>query len=59
MFKGVDKNLSASQWKDFPPTILIHGDKDELAPFVMSSKLVDIFGKLLPVRRKRREEVFI
>jgi hypothetical protein len=43
--KGVDKYVSDPSWKDFPPTIIVHGDQDPMVLLSASEKAVSIIGK--------------
>ncbi len=36
LMRGVDKSLSDEAWKDFPKTIIVHGDEDDMAPYQVS-----------------------
>jgi hypothetical protein len=42
---GVDRDLGDSGWKDFPGTILVHGDEDAVVPVELSKELVGVIGK--------------
>ena len=42
---GVDKSFSDPAWKDFPPTIIVHGDMDPLVPLRVSEEAVSVIGK--------------
>ena len=47
LLEGVDKGLEDEGWKDFPRTILVHGDADMVVPFGMSEMLVEVIGMLV------------
>ncbi|KAE8440796.1 hypothetical protein EG329_006574 [Mollisiaceae sp. DMI_Dod_QoI] len=45
LMRGVDKSLSDEAWKDFPKTIIVHGDEDDMAPYQVS---LDAFRAIGP-----------
>lgn len=47
MLGSVDKGLSDEGWKDFPGTVLVHGDKDMVVPYELSIDVSKIIGKIL------------
>lgn len=46
MVKGVDKSLSDSAWKDYPPTIVVHGDADDMVLLQASKDVIAVIGKI-------------
>ncbi|KUJ14331.1 alpha/beta-hydrolase [Mollisia scopiformis] len=44
MMQEVDKSLDDKAWTEFPPTILVHGDKDVVNPYECSVRLVEAIG---------------
>jgi hypothetical protein len=46
-FKGVEVGLGDAKWRDFVPTVLMHGDRDEVAPYQGSVKVGDVVGESL------------
>ena len=55
----VDKGLGEEGWKDFPGTVLVHGDKDVVVPYELSVELSKVIGELLhsfSVTEASREE---
>jgi hypothetical protein len=47
MAKGIDKSFSDPIWEDFPPTIIVHGEKDPLALLSASEEAVAVIGMSL------------
>ncbi len=45
MMRDVDWDLGDKSWKEFPSTILVHGDKDPVAPYACSVRLVEAIGE--------------
>ncbi|CZR63997.1 uncharacterized protein PAC_13894 [Phialocephala subalpina] len=45
LMSEVDWDLEDGSWKEFPPTILVHGDKDSVAPYELSVRLVEAIGQ--------------
>lgn len=45
MGKGMDKLYSDPAWKDFPPTIIVIGEKDSLVLLTAAEKAVSVIGK--------------
>jgi hypothetical protein len=45
MAKAFDKSLSDPCWKDFPPTIIVHGADDNLVLLQGSKDAVAIIGR--------------
>lgn len=43
--KGVDKTFNDPAWKNFPPTIIVHGDKDDMVLLEASEKVVSVTGE--------------
>jgi hypothetical protein len=43
----VDRGLGDSGWKNFPGTVLVHGDEDAVVPIELSKELVGVIGKCL------------
>jgi hypothetical protein len=41
----VDVDLKDQKWKEFPPTILVHGDQDRAAPYECSVRLIQAIGE--------------
>lgn len=46
-FKGVEVGMGDAKWRDFVPTVLMHGDRDEVAPYQGSVKVRDVVGESL------------
>jgi hypothetical protein len=44
MGKGMDKTYSDPAWKDYPPMIIVHGEKDLLVPLSASEEAVKVIG---------------
>ena len=47
MLGSVDKGLGDDGWKDFPSTILVHGNMDVVVPYELSVELSKIIGMLV------------
>ena len=45
MAKGIDKRFDDPAWKDFPPTIIIHGSEDPMVLLEASEKVVTVIGE--------------
>lgn len=43
----MDRGLGDSGWKNFPGTVLVHGDEDAVVPIELSKELVGVIGKCL------------
>jgi len=41
----VDRDLEDPSWKDYVPTILVHGDRDHSVPLQASTNLAKVIGK--------------
>ena len=41
----IEKPLDDEAWKHYPPTIIIHGDKDKAAPYDCSLRVAAVIGK--------------
>ena len=44
LVKGIDKTFDDPAWKDYPSTIIIHGDEDPFVPYQASEALVSVIG---------------
>jgi hypothetical protein len=45
MAKGIDKKFDDLAWKDFPPTIIIHGSEDPMVLLEASEKVMKVIGE--------------
>jgi hypothetical protein len=45
MAKGIDKKFDDPAWKDFPPTIIIHGSEDPMVLLEASEKVMRVIGE--------------
>lgn len=53
--KGIDKSYNDPAWKNFPPTIIIHGDQDPFVLLEASETLVTVIGTSYVIRNLRDE----
>ncbi|KAE9370886.1 alpha/beta-hydrolase [Stipitochalara longipes BDJ] len=44
MLGEVDKKLGDERWKDFPGTVLVHGEKDVVVPYELDVELSKVIG---------------
>jgi hypothetical protein len=44
MLGSVDKEMGDEGWKDFPGTVLVHGDMDVVVPYELSVELSKVIG---------------
>lgn len=52
MAQGIDKSLNDPSWKDYPPTIIVHGDADYMVPLQASKDIVSVIGEHIPRETK-------
>lgn len=43
----MDRDLEDESWREFPITLVVHGDDDRVAPYECSVRLVEAIGKSL------------
>lgn len=52
MAQGIDKSLNDPAWRNYPPTIIVHGDSDYMVPLQASKNIVSVIGEHIPLEAK-------